>query len=99
VTTTSRVPTALAVALGLFATVVALIAVVLVAFSVGGTSVNVALVATAVVSAGLTALAIAKLRDVARADNGWGTAFAVYALAYVTLLVFLAVLAFSHPMG
>jgi hypothetical protein len=88
----------MAAALGALAAVVAIVACVLLATHAGGTELNGALVGTAIISAGFTAWALAKLRDVARTDEGWGGAFVLYAVAYSTLLLFLFVLAFSHPM-
>ena len=52
-----------------------------------------------IVAAGCTLSALAKLRDVARTDAGWGGAFILYAVADATLLFFFFVLVLDNQLS
>jgi hypothetical protein len=88
----------MAVLLGAFAAVVAIVCVVF-AIHPGGREIYGGLVVTGITAAAFTAWSLAKLRDVARTDRGWGGAFVLYAVAYATLLLFLLALALDHQMS
>ena len=57
------------------------------------------LVGVGIVAAGCTLSALAKLRDVARTDAGWGGAFILYAVADATLLFFFFVLVLDNQLS
>jgi hypothetical protein len=89
----------MALVLGAFFIAVFPLACVLVAFRVGGREINGALVVIAILAAGTSVFSLVKLRDTARTDGGWGMTFVSYAVAYISLLLFLVAAALNHQMG